>query len=110
MSFEDILYHNLWRKSTGKKLGGQSKTLKAAVIEYKRRYRRPPPKGIDAWWNFAQKYEVKMTDEHDGMIIDDLKPSGPSLVKKSADARYKWAISRLSTWCGYEVVLQQLRL
>ena len=56
-----------------KKLAGQSKTLKAAVMEYKRRYRRPPPKGFDAWWAFAEKYDVKMTDEYDGMI-DDLKP------------------------------------
>jgi hypothetical protein len=56
-----------------KKLGGQSKTLKDAVMEYKRRYRRPPPKGFDAWWEFAQKYQVKMIDEYDGMI-DDLKP------------------------------------
>jgi hypothetical protein len=56
-----------------KKLGSQSNTLKAAVTEYKRRYRRPPPKGFDAWWDFAQKYNVKMTDEYDGMI-DDLKP------------------------------------
>lgn len=69
-----------------KKLGGQSKTLKAAVIEYKRRYRRPPPKGFDAWWEFAQKYQVKMIDEYDGMI-DDLKPfwslSGEEIRRRS---------------------------
>ena len=56
-----------------KKLGSQSKTLKAAVMEYERRYRRPPPKGFDAWWDFVQEHDVKMTDEYDGMI-DDLKP------------------------------------
>ena len=69
-----------------KKLGIQSKTLKAAVIEYKRRYRRPPPKGFDAWWDFAQKYQVKMIDEYDGMI-DDLKPfwslSGEEIRRRS---------------------------
>lgn len=69
-----------------KKLGGQSKTLKAAVIEYKRRYRRPPPKGFDAWWNFTQENDVKMIDEYDGMI-DDLKPfwslSGEEIRRRS---------------------------
>jgi hypothetical protein len=33
-----------------RKLARQSKTLKQAVNEYKRRYRRPPPKGFDAWY------------------------------------------------------------
>ena len=69
-----------------KKLGSQSKTLKAAVREYKRRYHRPPPKGFDQWWNFAQKNKVKMIDEYDGMI-DDLKPfwslSGEEIRRRS---------------------------
>ena len=72
-----------------RKLGSQSKTLKDAVIEYKRRYRRPPPKGFDAWWDFAQKYQVKMIDEYDGMI-DDLKPfwalSGEEIRRRSFQA------------------------
>lgn len=69
-----------------KKLGGQSKTLKDAVIEYIRRYRRPPPKGFDGWWNFTQANNVKMVDEFDGMI-DDLKPfwslSGEEIRRRS---------------------------
>jgi len=56
-----------------KKLGSQSKTLKAAVAEYKRRYRRAPPKGFDDWWLFAQKHDVKMIDEYDG-LMEDLAP------------------------------------
>jgi len=70
-----------------KKLGGQSKTLKAAVAEYRRRYRRAPPKGFDDWWKFAQQYDVKMVDEYDG-LIDDLKPfwelSGEEIRRRSA--------------------------
>lgn len=70
----------------GKKLESQSKTLNAAVAEYKRRYRRPPPKGFDAWWNFTQTYQVKMIDEYDGMM-DDLNPfwglSGEELRRRS---------------------------
>ncbi|KDR66413.1 hypothetical protein GALMADRAFT_259158 [Galerina marginata CBS 339.88] len=70
-----------------KKLGGQSKTLKAAVAEYRRRYRRAPPKGFDDWWKFAQKHDVKMVDEYDG-LIEDLKPfwelSGQEIRRRAA--------------------------
>jgi hypothetical protein len=33
-----------------KKMKRQSRTLDEAVVEYKRRYRRAPPKGFDEWW------------------------------------------------------------
>ncbi|KAG6906663.1 hypothetical protein DXG01_012720, partial [Tephrocybe rancida] len=52
------------------KVAGQSKTLKAAVAEYKRRYKRAPPKGFDQWWNFAQEHNVKFVDDYDGMVSD----------------------------------------
>ena len=32
------------------KIARQSKTLKEAVKEYKRRYKRPPPKFFDVWY------------------------------------------------------------
>ncbi|KAF9045185.1 hypothetical protein BJ165DRAFT_1347037 [Panaeolus papilionaceus] len=56
-----------------KKIASQSKTIQEAVAEYQRRYRRPPPKGFDQWWAFAQANNVKMVDEYDG-LIEDLKP------------------------------------
>jgi len=69
-----------------KKLSSQSKTLKEAVAEYRRRYRRAPPKGFDEWWKFAMKNDVKMTDEYDG-IMNDLKPfyelSGEEIRRRS---------------------------
>ncbi|KAG6903929.1 hypothetical protein DXG01_013829, partial [Tephrocybe rancida] len=52
------------------KVAEQSKTLKAAVAEYKRRYKRAPPKGFDQWWNFAQQHNVKFVDDYDGMVSD----------------------------------------
>ncbi|KAF8314095.1 hypothetical protein DL93DRAFT_2125753 [Clavulina sp. PMI_390] len=55
------------------KLGRQSKTLKAAVAEYRRRYKRYPPKGFDEWFAFAQANDFKMFDEFDGMM-GDLEP------------------------------------
>ena len=33
-----------------KKLERASKTLEEAVVEYKRRYKRAPPKGFDDWY------------------------------------------------------------
>lgn len=35
------------------KLARQSKSLKEAVQEYRRRYGRQPPKGFDRWWNYV---------------------------------------------------------
>lgn len=54
-------------------LSKQSRTLKAAVKEYKTRYRRDPPKGFDDWWKFAQENDVKLVDEFDG-LVDDMAP------------------------------------
>ncbi|KAF8965814.1 capsular associated protein [Flammula alnicola] len=70
-----------------KKLSSQSATLRSAVAEYRRRYRRAPPKGFDEWWSFAQKYNVKMVDEYDG-LMEDLKPfwelSGEEIRRRAA--------------------------
>ena len=69
-----------------KKLDSQSKTLKEAVAEYRRRYQRAPPKGFDEWWKFANKHDVKTTDEYDG-LMNDLKPfyelSGEEIRRRS---------------------------
>jgi hypothetical protein len=70
-------------------LSKQSKTLKAAVSEYKRRYKRDPPKGFDGWWEFAMDNDVKMLDEYDG-LVDDLSPfwqlSGEELRRRADQA------------------------
>ncbi|KAF5310388.1 hypothetical protein D9611_012090 [Ephemerocybe angulata] len=72
-----------------KKLARQSKTFKSAVAEYKRRYLRPPPKGFYEWWTFAQKHQVKMVDEYDG-LMSDLDPfwslSGAELRRRAEQA------------------------
>ena len=54
-------------------LSRQSKSLKKAVAEYKRRYGRNPPKGFDQWWDFAQKHDVKIIDDYDA-VFEDLSP------------------------------------
>ncbi|TFY80853.1 hypothetical protein EWM64_g3155 [Hericium alpestre] len=60
-------------KKFRKLLSKQSRTLKAAVAEYRRRYHRNPPKGFEEWWKFARENDVKMIDEYDG-LVDDLAP------------------------------------
>ena len=55
------------------KLKRQSQTLEEGVREYRRRYGRAPPKGFDAWWQFAKKNEAVMVDEYD-VISEDLEP------------------------------------
>ncbi|KAG9026633.1 Glycosyltransferase Family 90 domain containing protein [Tulasnella sp. JGI-2019a] len=52
------------------KLGRSSKTLRLAVIEYKRRYGRMPPKGFDQWWNFTVTHHVQLPDEYDQINRD----------------------------------------
>ncbi len=54
-------------------LSRQSRSLRGAVAEYKRRYGRSPPKGFDAWWRFVQENKVKIVDEYDG-LVNDLEP------------------------------------
>jgi hypothetical protein len=43
----------------------QSKTFKEAVVEYKRRYKMPPPPGFDEWYKFATDRETVLIDEFD---------------------------------------------
>ncbi|KAG9026634.1 Glycosyltransferase Family 90 domain containing protein [Tulasnella sp. JGI-2019a] len=60
-------------KEWQEKLSRSSKTLREAVVEYKRRYRRMPPKGFDQWWNFMIANNVQLPDEYD-QINRDLAP------------------------------------
>ena len=75
-----------------KLLSKQSRTLKAAVSEYKRRYKRDPPKGFGQWWQFAKDNDVKIVDEYDG-LVEDLAPfweiSGGELRRRAEQVRQK---------------------
>ena len=51
----------------------QSKTLKEAAAEYKKRYLRNPPKGFDKWWEYAEKNNIVLKDEYD-QIFRDVQP------------------------------------
>ena len=53
------------RDAFDQKIARQSKTLSAAVAEYKRRYGRNPPKGFDEWYDFAVKNGATIIDEYD---------------------------------------------
>jgi hypothetical protein len=72
-------------------LSKQSRSLSAAVKEYKRRYHQDPPKGFDEWWKFVKKNNVKMVDEYDG-LVDDLAPfwaiSGEELRRRAIQVSF----------------------
>ncbi|KAK7052187.1 beta-1,2-xylosyltransferase 1 [Favolaschia claudopus] len=55
------------------KLRRASKTFPQAVAEYRRRYKRDPPKGFDDWWFYVQRHSVQLPDEYD-QIHADLEP------------------------------------
>ena len=54
-------------------LDQQSKSLKDAVTEYRRRYKLPPPPHFDKWYEFAKSRNVQMIDEYD-IIYHSLLP------------------------------------
>ncbi|KAH9900591.1 glycosyltransferase family 90 protein [Xylariomycetidae sp. FL2044] len=51
----------------------QSKNLKEAVAEYRKRYGIPPPPNFDKWFEFARAKQIQLIDEFD-MIHDSLTP------------------------------------
>ncbi|KAL8947006.1 MAG: hypothetical protein Q9222_006666 [Ikaeria aurantiellina] len=64
----------------------QSQTLSAAVKEYRRRYKIPPPPNFDKWYQFAKEKNVRLIDEYD-TIYHALLPFwglDPSVVRKRA--------------------------
>lgn len=87
------IYHLIERaeKEWKGKLRRASKTLQEAVIEYRRRYHRNPPKGFDKWcvssffnkdqrfntllnrWEYVKQHNVRLPDEYNH-IYEDLEP------------------------------------
>lgn len=64
----------------------QSQSLEAAVQEYKRRYKIPPPPNFDKWYEFAKDRGVQLLDEYDN-IYDSLLPFWalkPSVIRERA--------------------------
>lgn len=45
----------------------QSQSLEAAVQEYRRRYKIPPPPNFDKWYEFAKERGVQLIDEYDNI-------------------------------------------
>lgn len=74
-----------------KKLHAQSKTLEAAIAEYRKRYEMDPPKGFDEWFQFAKDNQVDMIDEYD-QLMRDLAPfrqfSGSEVRERAIQVGY----------------------
>jgi hypothetical protein len=65
-------------------LNRQSKTLDAAIKEYRRRYGVPPPPRFDVWFEFAKRRNVQLIDEFDNIHHSLLPFWGlePSVIRK----------------------------
>ncbi|KAI9166759.1 Beta-1,2-xylosyltransferase 1 [Paramyrothecium foliicola] len=68
----------------------QSKTLDAAVKEYRRRYGIPPPPHFDKWFDFAKRNKIQLIDEFD--TIHDLITPFWGLKPGTIRARAKEAL------------------
>ncbi|SCV72270.1 BQ2448_4964 [Microbotryum intermedium] len=53
------------RQKWDQKVAAQSRTLRDAVDEYKRRYRMNPPLGFDKWFEWARQHDCQLLDEYD---------------------------------------------
>ncbi|KAK5664371.1 hypothetical protein OQA88_594 [Cercophora sp. LCS_1] len=88
--------HPIWHLTTEaerdfeKVKARQSKTLKDAVSEYKRRYGIAPPPNFDKWWEFAQAKGTVLVDEFDA-VLDLLTPFW-GLKPETVRARAKEAL------------------
>ncbi|KUL81451.1 hypothetical protein ZTR_09887 [Talaromyces verruculosus] len=60
----------------------QSSTPEEAVEEYKRRYRRDPPRGFIPWVRFALEHKSQVIDDFD-QIEHDLKPYRTSAAQQA---------------------------
>ncbi|KAI9639228.1 uncharacterized protein MKK02DRAFT_29333 [Dioszegia hungarica] len=60
----------------------QSKTLKEATGEYRRRYARAPPKGFEKWWRYVKTHNVPLPDEYDQISADihSFHPHRPAVI------------------------------
>lgn len=79
----------------------QSRTLREAVAEYRRRYELPPPPNFDKWWAFAKSKNVQLVDEFD-TVLDLLTPFW-GLKPSTVRARAREAI-------GYDNQLMSLQI
>ncbi|KIJ36563.1 glycosyltransferase family 90 protein [Sphaerobolus stellatus SS14] len=76
---------DLWKR----KVDRQSKTLKDAVKEYRRRYKRAPPKHFDVWLDYADFHKVQLIDEYDS-IHKRLQPFWGVAPKLLQEAQRNW--------------------
>jgi Glycosyl transferase family 90 len=72
-------------------LTSQSSTLRQAVVEYIRRYKRNPPPNFDKWFELAEREEYVLFDEFDTMM-ESLEPYwgiSPSDLRNRVDGAFE---------------------
>lgn len=79
----------------------QSASLKAAVKEYRRRYKMPPPPNFDKWYEFASENNIQLLDEFD--TIYDLITPFWGLKPKTIRSRAKEALGYDNALLGVSI-------
>ncbi|KAK0711530.1 hypothetical protein B0H67DRAFT_494086 [Lasiosphaeris hirsuta] len=79
----------------------QSRTLKDAVTEYRRRYGIAPPPNFDKWWELAKDRDVQLVDEFD--TIFELMTPFWGLKPATIRARAKEALGFDNALMGFSI-------
>lgn len=88
------------RADFGAVLRNQSTSLSAAQDEYRRRYRRDPPPGFDAWYDFAVAHQSPIIDEFD-TIHHSISP----FLRSLSGAEFRDTINDAYDFVGSELWL-----
>lgn len=78
------LLHAQGKERYNDMVSGQSKTVEEAIIEYRRRYSRDPPRGFDVWAQLALDEGLMFIDEFDGMTksFEPFRQFEPAVLTK----------------------------
>lgn len=82
-------------------LSRQSKTLRAATREYRRRYKRDPPPGFSKWYEYAVAHGSQIIDDYDDLndALEPLRQVPRSVLRSNVETASQ--LQQRMFACGY---------